>query len=138
MVDSKLAEEIDACLSFIRHNKVYEKLEEADVEAYNMTETLIETLRDKLEEEIRISTLRGNVIEFELIPNFHDVERKLKDAEKSRDQWRSMWEKEHTENEELKTELLEYTYVPRYTFTGTGMKADKNGGWIWMPNEETK
>jgi len=63
VIDSKLSEEIDACLSFIRHNKVYKELEEADVEAYNMAETLIETLRDKLEEEMRVSTLRGNVIE---------------------------------------------------------------------------
>lgn len=92
-IGAELAEEIDACLSFIRHNKVYEELEEADVEAYNMAETLIETLRDKLEEETRISTLRGNMIEFELTPSLHDTEQKLKDTEKSRDQWRSMWEK---------------------------------------------
>jgi hypothetical protein len=76
MIDSKLSEEIDTCLSFIRHNKVYEKLEEADVEAYDMAEALIETLRDKLE-----------------------------NSEKSRDRWRSMWEKEHSENEELQSLL---------------------------------
>lgn len=79
MIDSKLSEEIDACLSFIRHNKVYEELEEADVEAYNMAETLIETLRDKLE-----------------------------NSEKSRDRWRGVWEKEHTENEELQSLLADH------------------------------
>jgi hypothetical protein len=78
-IDAELAEEIDACLSLIRHNKVYEELEEVDVEAYNMAETLIETLRDKLE-----------------------------NSEKSRDRWRSMWEKEHTENEELQSLLADH------------------------------
>ena len=75
MIDLDLNEQIEKTLSLIRHNKVYENLEEIDVEAYNMAEDLIETLRSKLE-----------------------------DAEKHHDQWLSMWEKEQTENEELKIE----------------------------------
>ena len=71
VIDSKLNEQIDETLSLIRHNKVYEELEEVDVEAYNMAEALIETLRSKLE-----------------------------DAERHRDQWRSMWEKEQKLQEE--------------------------------------
>ena len=72
MIDSDLTAQIEETLSFIRHNKVYEELEEADVEAYNMAESLIESLRSKLEATV-----------------------------KSRDEWQSMWEKEQSENEKL-------------------------------------
>ena len=101
VLDSKTSEQIDETLSLIRHNKVYEKLEELDVEAYNMAESLIESLRSKLEA-----------------------------AEKNRDQWRSMWEKEQTENEELQAKLFNYYNAPKYHFTGTGMRPDANGDWV--------
>ena len=100
MIDSTLNEQIDETLSLIRHNKVYEELEEADVEAYNMAESLIESLRSKLEA-----------------------------TEYARDQWRSMWEKEHSENEELQAKLFNYYNAPKYHFTGTGMRSDANGDW---------
>lgn len=41
-------EEIESVLSLIRHNKVCEKLEDIDVEAYEQAEKLILILSDKL------------------------------------------------------------------------------------------
>ena len=75
-IDVELAEEIDACLSLIRHNKVYVELEEVDVEAYNMAEALIETLRSKLEA-----------------------------TEKNRDEWRSIYIEENEAHQVTQTDL---------------------------------